>query len=1010
MGTSWAGHCLRVRRRRVPPRSRATGSASVCAAKAPNGHCQSQWHPTCHFTLLLLVVAGLAAGQVARAQPPSLKFLRALQENGYGDMAVEYLKILKNSPEMPQAIAGIWDLEMSKSLRAAAKDAFDARERDQLMEESQAYLTKFIKEKPNHPEFLAAVTLWSDFPVKQAAQLIRAAQAAGPKNPQRQAVLLNEARAALAEVRAVFQRATEKYKAKLAELPPKVRSATHAQAADARQEMEFNLREALFQTALTDYYLAQTHLDPKGRPRSEALDKASQEFDDIYQANRDNLTGVYAHMWQGKVTEELGQWQTALDIYDEVLARAPDPGNKHSPNGLEPLFSQVEHFRLSILAKQDPKQFLSEANQWLKDYQRFKTSDGYQAIALEFAKTRFALAQEGTESEKSRQLGELLRFTTDMARVRSAYQPELILLRREILKALGRQKNEAASFDEAVALAEAAAANQQWEQALSDYNLALQLAEKKDQSQTDGVRQAISKVQYLEARDLFRQGRVQECLTMAAGVARERTDAAAAAPAAALAVRAALNLYASASAADRPKALAQLNTVAEFTEKHWPERPEADDARMARAEADLVVGQVAEAIAIFERVNPKSERYPLAAFLAGQNYWRRYLTEKAKPAHARDKVQMAADRAKAMEQLRASTEAFKRLSLVTRPPYLVEAQLLLAEIYAEGNQMAEAAALYQPLLDAVQAERPKTLDTTTMRVFLGAIRTYTALNDLDKASQIGKMLMELGPDTLEVNRVLIEFARLLGGERRKADAQLGRVGASANLAEVENAKKRLGTIQDMLVATLTRLAGRQQLSVAGMAFIAEALEALGMTAEAGREYRKILERTKTDPEFAKAAAAAAPRVRARLIGALRREGQFSEALKQVNLLIEEKPRALEPRMEKGRILEAWAEAEPAHYPEAVAHWTDLRNRLLQIRGKKPPEFYEVMYRVADCLVHEAQTSTDSRRALKQARQAEEVLKAALTLYPTLDGPETVARYKALLRRAVRMQGRPPKPG
>ena len=48
------------------------------------------------------------------------------------------------------------------------------------------------------------------------------------------------------------------------------------------------------------------------------------------------------------------------------------------------------------------------------------------------------------------------------------------------------------------------------------------------------------------------------------------------------------------------------------------------------ARRKLVVGQVREAIDVFERVNPKSARYAVAMCLAGQNYWRLYLTEKLK--------------------------------------------------------------------------------------------------------------------------------------------------------------------------------------------------------------------------------------------------------------------------------------------------------------------------------------------------------------------------------------------
>ena len=85
-----------------------------------------------------------------REQP--LRFLHALQENGYGDMAVEYLKMLAKQPDLPPEVRDVWDLEMSKSLKAAAADAFDAKEYEALMDESQKYLAKFIKEKPDHPD------------------------------------------------------------------------------------------------------------------------------------------------------------------------------------------------------------------------------------------------------------------------------------------------------------------------------------------------------------------------------------------------------------------------------------------------------------------------------------------------------------------------------------------------------------------------------------------------------------------------------------------------------------------------------------------------------------------------------------------------------------------------------------------------------------------------------------------------------------------------------------------
>ena len=162
----------------------------------------------------------------------------------------------------------------------------------------------------------------------------------------------------------------------------------------------------------------------------------------------------------------------------------------------------------------------------------------------------------------------------------------------------------------------------------------------------------------------------------------------------------------------------------------------------------------------------------------------------------------------------------------------------------------------------------------------------------------------------------------------------------------------------------------------------------------------------TDPEFAKRAKKAMSLLRTELLKALRKQEKFDEALKQVDQLIKENPNALEPLMEKGRILEAWAEKDPAKFDAAVGHWAMLRNRLQGMR-KKPDEYYEVMYNVAKCLVREAEKSQDKAKAVDCAKKAEQVLKSPMILSPKLNGPDTVAKYKVLMNKAIVLQGRSP---
>ena len=110
-------------------------------------------------------------------------------------------------------------------------------------------------------------------------------------------------------------------------------------------------------------------------------------------------------------------------------------------------------------------------------------------------------------------------------------------------------------------------------------------------------------------------------------------------------------------------------------------------------------------------------------------------------------------------------------------------------------------------------------------------------------------------------------------------------------------------------------------------------------------------------------------------------------------------------MKRARILEAWAEKDPAKFDEAVAQWSLVRN--VPALKKRPEEYYDANYSVAKCLMHEAQQSKEKAVTLDRAKKAEQVLKACLVLNPALSGPDMVAKYKVLLDQAIALQGRPP---
>lgn len=331
---------------------------------------------------------------------------------------------------------------------------------------------------------------------------------------------------------------------------------------------------------------------------------------------------------------------------------------------------------------------------------------------------------------------------------------------------------------------------------------------------------------------------------------------------------------------------------------------------------------------------------------------------------------------------------------------LQDTQLLLAEVRMEGDQMEEALQLLQPMVNSLKSQPPTGLDSTTLRILVNAMRAYAALDKVGDSVDVGNLLVTGGEDTPRVNAVLIEFAKMTKGEWKKAAAELISAEESKEEGRINNAKLADTNTREALSKLLEKLNERKQYDLSGLVFLAETSLEIGLTEKARDQFQAIIDRASTDPAFAKLAAKAMTRVRSQLIGLLRAEKKYEEALKQVEALLQQQPNALEPLIEKGNILQALAEADPKRYDEAVKWWTSIRLKLQNVPGKKPPAYYEVVYNVAFCLAAQNQPEKNT--------QAAQLLNATLALSPALDGPDRVAKYKALLKQLPATKAAPAK--
>jgi tetratricopeptide (TPR) repeat protein len=200
-------------------------------------------------------------------------------------------------------------------------------------------------------------------------------------------------------------------------------------------------------------------------------------------------------------------------------------------------------------------------------------------------------------------------------------------------------------------------------------------------------------------------------------------------------------------------------------------------------------------------------------------------------------------------------------------------------------------------------------------------------------------------------------------------------------------------------AILDQLNTRKKLTVPQLIYLGDASVALSKNDKAREIYQRVLTEVDQDPAAKATAGAATTRIRARLVGLLRNEGKLDEAKKQVDAILQAHPNALEPLMEKGYILQNLAERDPRRWDECIKHWSDLRVRL-ESSKPRPNEYYDVLYNAALSLVRQARQTNNKEKAIL----AEKMLKSSLILTPRLNGPDTVAKYEALLTAAASLRG------
>jgi hypothetical protein len=1007
---------------------------------------------------LAVIVAALVAAVVsssagrALALDRDLAYLHSLQTRGFGDVAVNYLETLDKKNELSPGVREVFDLEMSKSLRAEAQNPPDPAQRGALLAKSQKFLDQFVKNNPNHPEALQAQVSSAEMMFDHAQEMISASRAI--KDKTEKATSLTQSRSELTQVKAILQPAIDKLIAQLKGLGPRPTRMVNRQlvliAPQAmtrkekdqeakREELDFDLIRTAGELALVDYFKAQTYVDPaNAADRKLALNTAAKALDLYYQQHRNDdplsklgrtgfIGAQYAHTWYGKAVEELNDPGQAKDVYDEVLANMPDPPDpkkaKVDQTGLEPSLARAKFYSLQLLAN-DPKQqkaYLDQAEDFLTSYKRlFGGEWGYQATSLDVAK-RLLLAsaeKETNAKEKAALTARALAYLKDMASVRSEFQDEATQLRLSISRGANPT-----TVEEALEFIRLAFNEKDWGKVEALCQTALDLLKKSNKKDAEskalqGKIQdwlAESQIQptfddFAKNREPFKQEKYQAWLETAEKMAQENKKSVIAPRTGAFAVYCAAVLYdksryddqqsktaaaKTATKANKDKAFERFQEVVNFMLSSFPNSPEADEARLALAKAQWSDDKVDDAIAAFKSINPKSEKYPEALRLIGTLQVGQFQKELKKPAAQQDQALIEKLRAEAVKALTDSIaqqmDAHKPDDAY--PPDLIKTQLLLAKVHMQVNDHDAAIKVLQPLIAAADAAKGKTqLDETMLQIFSAAVKAYMAKGDFQKAGAAGNTLIDLGPDKREVNVVLVDFVRRLDIELKELRDKIDKLADTApKETEILDARKK--SIMDMMKTMVVKLADRKELDANMMVFLGSLFTDIDDFDGAKDQYKKV----QNLPGVSKKLQLW---VGAQLVDILGKQGRLEEATDEVAKLRKDYPNNLDFMKVEAQLWQEWGRKDPSRYETAIQKWLTIRLRLQHQKKLAGTTYYDAIYNAAFCYYLQANKlaldPNKKAQARSKAENGEKTLKSEMILFPKLDGPQTVKRFNDLL--------------
>jgi tetratricopeptide (TPR) repeat protein len=1024
------------------------------------------------MTLRLLSLLGLGVllgGSLTSASEPAQAFLEGLRERGYYDTALDYLQSAEQNPAVSEAFKSTLVFERGVTLVAGARLQRDSALREQQLDEAQKILQQYIASQPGSLyAFSARSQLGNVMAERARARLEKSKKLA----PNEKTPVLKQSRDLYGQANKEFAALVEELRAKLKTYPAALDEKKEAKKIEERDRYRQDFLQAQLLVAATKEELADT-LNKGSKEWTAALTAAADTYKKIFEDYRTRIAGLYARMYQGRCYQKLGKHKEAIAFFNELLANPDSPefralrikvmslavdswlAQELYPEVLDKVVKVIDSARPSEDKTDDLMHLRVATARACKEYaDRLKKKNAKDPNIRKLLRDGRALVTyaskfPGEEQDAARRLlPEFAAGEVDAAGARP--QPKTFVEARNAAKQaiddmqsagilvktlptrmLGLKGNDLAEVKKQLDDAKQQVAQNQ-DDAMEFCRLALKLTD----SETD--LNDINLVRYLLCYLLYGEKNYYDAIVMGEFLARRYPDSVGARPCAKIVLASFVNLYAQNQTDDKDFETSQIESIADYIVKKWPDQPESDEALNTLIPFMIRAKKLDQAQAYLARIPPDSPQRGSAELKTGQALWASYLENSRQlrawqdgsdpPPEgfdaAAEQKELEVLKAKAGSTLSDGVERMRKSGEISR--ILATAVLSLAQIYVDTNEAKKAVTLLEDpkigVLTLVENNDPAASDDavaeetykTALRAYISSLGSgANAKVTIDKARQVmEKLKKRMADDDQGQQRLVMIFVSLARDLQRQmeiADAaakkSLG-LGFETFLTEVAADATELNTL--FWVGDTYRGMGESF----GTSLKAMTPEARNYFTKAAATYQKILDRGKKEPGFLPGMMATS--VQISLAKTKKNMGDYVGAREMLESILKATPTMLPAQVEAARLYQDWGgtgKGQEDNYLRAIVGarpdkaknnqntiwgWGQIATRTANNPQFKD-QFYEARYNVALCRYQYALAQTEEAKKKEQLQRSRSDIALTAGLYPELGGEERKRQFDNLLK-------------